>query len=467
MPLFTTLVEDTSPLLQYSPEWSAGHSENDPLADKYTQSTFTLTNVKGASVSFQFYGSSVSIFGAVRSNHGKYHVQLDNTTFPSVSGAATTERFNYTLFSSKLDQGLHNVTLMNDENAFLDVDYVVFDTTIGQSSEPLVINTFSSAHPSFVYSPSSAWGSPALPGTFLGGYGRGSSDPSGVANFTFSGSAVAIYGPVGPNNTRSFSAQIDGMPVNTFSAHDEFYHPQQMLFQAGNLQSGSHSLLIRPQQSGGGSLEIDFASVYSTPSLGGSYGSAAVAQPPGAQVSQFLVSGEASHSTRGLVAGVAFTTVVAAVALVAFVFLFLRHRRVVRRLSAVTPSKEEHNKDIDYVPSYVEPYTLTSSSVPYRASSLGHGLASRSELNHHDPFASASLEAVSVSAWSDSYYQTTSPSVYGTPDQIRALPLIPQRPSSLVQKDKKPTPESSTSPKTNDSDVPPLPEYSGTSRLAT
>lgn len=75
-------------------------------------------------MTLQFHGSAISIYGAGSANHGNYHVQLDNTTFPSVNGATTSATFNRTLFSSKITPGFHTVTLTNDQDTYLDVDYV-------------------------------------------------------------------------------------------------------------------------------------------------------------------------------------------------------------------------------------------------------------------------------------------------------------------------------------------------------
>lgn len=94
---------------------------------RYTQSSFTVTDKKDANVSFSFYGTSVALYGANRANHGYYHVQLDSTTFPPVNGATSgnTTVFNSTLFiSPQLPIGHHLVTLFNDNNTYLDIDYV-------------------------------------------------------------------------------------------------------------------------------------------------------------------------------------------------------------------------------------------------------------------------------------------------------------------------------------------------------
>jgi hypothetical protein len=142
-------IEDNSPIISYSAGWRAGHSLDDKLANlwiifsivfvntqdllptssppwyRYSQSSFTATTVDGASAIFTFNGTDVEIFGARRENHGSYHVKLDNTSYPPFSGNASPATFQQPLFTaSNLNQGAHTVTLTNQGNTFLDIDFV-------------------------------------------------------------------------------------------------------------------------------------------------------------------------------------------------------------------------------------------------------------------------------------------------------------------------------------------------------
>jgi hypothetical protein len=45
--------------------------------------------------------------------------------YPPISGTADPAKFQDTLFSTTtLQQGLHNVTLINNGNSFVDIDFV-------------------------------------------------------------------------------------------------------------------------------------------------------------------------------------------------------------------------------------------------------------------------------------------------------------------------------------------------------
>jgi len=83
-----------------------------------------VTAQAGASMSFSFFGSSISIIGAKRLNHGDYHVQLDDQTFAQTSGSVKGDFMNQTLFNSEVELGNHKVTIFNDGTNFLDIDYV-------------------------------------------------------------------------------------------------------------------------------------------------------------------------------------------------------------------------------------------------------------------------------------------------------------------------------------------------------
>ncbi|KAG5643448.1 hypothetical protein DXG03_000921 [Asterophora parasitica] len=84
------------------------------------------TQTPNASASFTFNGTSVQIFGAKRGNHGPYSVLVDNTTYPTADGAAPDPgEFQQSLFAiDGLKMGRHEVTIVNQGNTFLDVDFV-------------------------------------------------------------------------------------------------------------------------------------------------------------------------------------------------------------------------------------------------------------------------------------------------------------------------------------------------------
>lgn len=98
--------------------------------DRYSDASFTLTKQLGASVSFAFRGSSMSIFGSRFGDHGRYQVEVDGVSYPEQDGRADPPIFRTALFTmgdetQKLENGEHRARLVNKDNTlYLDVDQV-------------------------------------------------------------------------------------------------------------------------------------------------------------------------------------------------------------------------------------------------------------------------------------------------------------------------------------------------------
>ncbi|KAF9484861.1 hypothetical protein BDN70DRAFT_943805 [Pholiota conissans] len=277
MPFFTILIEDTSPLLKFSPKWTPGTSADDPLLDKYSESSFMKSNVQGESMSFTFNGTGLTIVGAKRGNHGLYSVNLDGIDSPALNGSSPTDLMNQTLFSSvQLQRDTHSVVLTNEKQAFVDVDYVSIEVDIGEENEDLIVNSYQDANPIFSYTPASAWATtPDSVGSFSGSSGRYVllklyvNAISVLVYLTkIQGDGIAVYGPVGPQMATSYNVQIDNGPMTSFSANRVSYRAQQIIFMAVNLGPGSHLLSMTLGDSGR-ELAIDYANVFTTASLGG------------------------------------------------------------------------------------------------------------------------------------------------------------------------------------------------------
>lgn len=268
MPSFTATIQDYSPLISYDSNWHAG-SSNDNRLDRYSDNSMMLTNVTGASATFRFNGTAVNVYGAKRSNHGSYQVTLDGTTFPTETGRNDTGIYQALLFSSiTLEQGFHELVLTNkgaDDHLFLDIDFITWQTNIGNVNESLVVNTVQDTDPSFIYSPLSAWSSsPEHSDFYFGSTGHSSVESGSVLTYSFSGEGVSLYGPVGPGYA-AFSAQLGGGPSVNSTAIRTSFVPQVLLYHADGLGSGQHVLKMMMQPSDDDQeLAVDFANVYTT-----------------------------------------------------------------------------------------------------------------------------------------------------------------------------------------------------------
>ncbi|KAF8800280.1 hypothetical protein BYT27DRAFT_7118036 [Phlegmacium glaucopus] len=275
MPTLITTIEDFSPVISYSGtggnDWTSGTS-NDSSIDKYSDSSFTVTQVANASVSFTFYGTGVQLYGAQRADHGSYQVTIDSHTYSPANGKVngTEEVFQTQLFqTAALQNGLHKVTMVNLGTTKLDLDFITWQTPIGEDSESLLSYTIQDSDSSFKYTPASAWTtSPPNIGMFNGGSGHVTSTAGAFVEYSFKVSAaVAIFGPVSPQGA-PYSVRLDNGATTNYTTSKQFYQPQTMLFQAENLGSGAHTVRLTSEAWNNSALTfaIDYAQVYSTPS---------------------------------------------------------------------------------------------------------------------------------------------------------------------------------------------------------
>ncbi|EAU90104.2 hypothetical protein CC1G_08377 [Coprinopsis cinerea okayama7 len=296
-------------------------------------------------MTFQFYGTATGIYGSMRGNHGRYQVSVDGLEYPEGNGrtAQGEDQFNATLFEVEgLPQGVHDVTLVNREDAWLDVDTVSWQASIGEDGEDIIVNTIQDSHPTFVYQPAGAWNTaPEGVSSFSGGSGQVSlyplrlHTPRNSASVLFSGDCVALFGSAGPRGASSYSASVNDRPARSFSANRHYHRNKQLLFWAGGLGAGNHTLrVVKDSPDAGEVLAIDYAEVYTTESIGGSLseGGAVVISAPAVTVThQVLVSGAANNKlSSGAIAGIATASVVATISLalaVIAVLLMMRRRR--------------------------------------------------------------------------------------------------------------------------------------------
>ncbi|KAL1734883.1 hypothetical protein EV714DRAFT_280895 [Schizophyllum commune] len=289
----TMTIEDTSPIISYSPEWSPGDSSQDDSASEYSSGTFMATNSMGATMSFTFNGSAIAIYGSKRFNHGRYQnqivdradrvflqIKIDGDFVTEQDGHADPDQFQQELFSADdLDAGLHTVELTNLEQKFVDVDYITWASSIGDSSDAqdIIVRTYQDTDEAFAYDAN--WSTKVSnAGTFLGGTGHTTSTTGSTAHFTFTGAGATLYGPVGPSYG-SYSVLLDGIPINSengtqlahtsnanelgaFSANKTRASTTQVLFHASGLANGEHVLDIVAESEKG--VAVDFALTYTS-----------------------------------------------------------------------------------------------------------------------------------------------------------------------------------------------------------
>ncbi|KAF8876701.1 hypothetical protein CPB84DRAFT_1752361 [Gymnopilus junonius] len=243
----------------------------------------------------------VGIYGAKRPGHGEYTIKLDNHVFPTLSGASNVSVYNQTLFQTTVPNGQHTITLINAEDATLDVDYVSFEGQVGKQTEPLVPSTFQDNDPAFQYFPRSSWTQSPRPGTFSGSTGTNS----------------------------QYLVSVDNGPWHTFSARKASVRPHQVLYYGGNLGRGVHTLKLKFAGTNGttGIFQVDFTNIYSAPSLGAHVGPS-IRELEARDLSNVqALQLPSRYIPKSVIAGLSFTSILAFFALGFSLYLLSRQRR--------------------------------------------------------------------------------------------------------------------------------------------
>ncbi|KAJ6499329.1 hypothetical protein C8R45DRAFT_1127142 [Mycena sanguinolenta] len=376
MPQYNTTVEDFSPIITYSSGWSAG-SSTDKLADLYSDSSFTLTSTGGETATFSFNGTSFTIFGSKRNNHGSYQITVDGSLFPPQSGQSPDPgQFQVPLFTSPpLNQGLHVVTLTNQGTTFVDIDFITFQSSVGTDDEKLNVMTVQDSDPAFVYTPLNEWGlNPPNLGTYSGSSGHGTATPGASMTYTFEirnswmsnnrpvGDGVTLYGPVGPSGS-PFSVSLDGLPAVNYTANKQFYRSRVPLYIASDVGPGQHVLKVSYLPSQPGQIfAVDYADVYTSPSV------------------QQLTSKNSPNGTTGkslsgaAIAGIVISLLFILVILAGLLF-FLRRRKSRKNnrgsLEAPMVQQSMGNRDIVAAPVTYPFVSAQASRQSYSSSAVG------------------------------------------------------------------------------------------------
>ncbi|TFK23062.1 hypothetical protein FA15DRAFT_670896 [Coprinopsis marcescibilis] len=409
MPSYLASYEDTAPFFTFNGPWRDANSMTDQNVTLFSENGYRVTNNTGASFSFDFYGTYVAIHGARRPAHGRYQVTVDGQAFPPQSALAPAEAREYqvALFETNLSKAFHTVELTNIEDRFRDVDFVSWEASVGGDDEPLIVNTIQDTHPAFTYDPPEQWTTqPPRFTLFSGSSGHGTNFIGGSATLMFSVNAIALFGPSGPNCANVYNVQVDDGPTRSFAAERSQFRARQLMFYRGNLGPGQHVVRVSHEASQRADqfLAIDYAEVYTTPSLGGSY-PVLDAQPivsviggntitiqntafvPVSTGSTTAPIARSASAPVGLIVGLALTSTVALLALLAFAFIFRLYRRQ-RPSSSSLPFR----KGTNIQPEPMERYEmeLNPRVAPYFINSNSSGSAPRSPSGRYQPYSDAS-----------------------------------------------------------------------------
>lgn len=340
MASFNLTVEDSSPLISYSPAgaWVDSPS-NDTLISSYSGSSYHITSTQGATATIAFNGTGLTIFGGHRTNYGTYQISVDGKVIASESSAGQNTVLQVMGMASGLSNGQHTAVLTSSSASPIDIDYVSIETEIGEPGSVLAMSTIDDSDASFVYTPQSEW-SINDQGMFIDNTLHYTQSAGASASVTFSGEAVALYGTVSEDHA-DIRLSLDGESV-TFGAGANglasTLHTKILLYYALGLSSNQHNLTVYadPATNTGPFIDVDAVFVYSTSSNQTSPSSSG--EPSGVQR-------DAKHSklSEKTMIGVIVGSVLGFLLLLALLFFFLRWRRRRQRskdemLSPLTPT---------------------------------------------------------------------------------------------------------------------------------
>jgi hypothetical protein len=143
-------VDDVSPLLIYSDGWSDTNTGDSEFIN-YANETFHATQMQGASMTLQFFGTAIYVAGAKRGNHvsdpahfldvlyrtfafqDQFTATVDDNASIRNSFAPDPGLYKQILFSQTGLESTYHTLVMTDtftrnDRPFLDIDYVEFTT---------------------------------------------------------------------------------------------------------------------------------------------------------------------------------------------------------------------------------------------------------------------------------------------------------------------------------------------------
>ncbi|GJJ05897.1 hypothetical protein Clacol_000084 [Clathrus columnatus] len=261
--------QDPSPLINYAGQWVEG-TTNDSFAGRYSQGSFTVTSVAGTTATLTFAGTSITIFGGKRPNHGNYSAVLDDG--PEFVGDGNADNvFQFPLWNAQnLSNSQHTVVLTNvptGQGPFLDVDFISIGRELGPPgyNGPISNVTLDDESPFVVYNGS--W-TPSFSSSAFNLSLHGTTEQGSTVSVFFQGSSIELYGsylgaPFQVNLDNQLPRELAGPDVPLDLQQD---HPQTLLFLADGLEENkTHAVtLTNSASSSGRPLFFDFAVVRSS-----------------------------------------------------------------------------------------------------------------------------------------------------------------------------------------------------------
>ncbi|GLB40834.1 hypothetical protein LshimejAT787_0900490 [Lyophyllum shimeji] len=259
-------IDDISPLVDFQPweAWAHTNSSTDPIGSQYYAETFTRTQQVGATASFTFKGTSVTIYGGKGAQHGNYTVTIDGDT-STASGFSPTAQYQAILATvDGLEYMTHTRTLTNTQFTFLDIDFITWTSSVSSSkSGPISKRLADDADEEFKYIPTSVWSNkPAGLNRFFSSTWHTTSSSGALVHYKFTVSPLTETQSrcAVTQNFAGLRLQLDGQSPKSYQGRKATYAPQTLLFHASDLGHGNHTVVITNSEDA--VLEVDSAMLY-------------------------------------------------------------------------------------------------------------------------------------------------------------------------------------------------------------
>ncbi|KAJ9114709.1 hypothetical protein QFC22_005585 [Naganishia vaughanmartiniae] len=267
MVAYNITIDDTSPVIQYSPGWLFHHpKEVDTKTPLYYGGTFASSIDDGQNATLKFNGTGIWAFGAKRENHGSYYATLDGTPTLLSGYGASPGIFQTVLFSQTgLDPNIeHSLTLVNAYRLdpeglkykfYLDVDYYIVQTeetadVANAAGQELKIQTATVDDRDALFTYKGRWDGNFQSPDYYSKTGHVSYDAGDTVSFEFIGTSVAVYGGVNYNHG-NYTVDIDGIVTryaHVMIEYSGFYSSslagETVLFQRSHLDNTTHLVII-------------------------------------------------------------------------------------------------------------------------------------------------------------------------------------------------------------------------------
>ncbi|KAF8530515.1 hypothetical protein BU17DRAFT_79291 [Hysterangium stoloniferum] len=345
--LFNFTFQDASPLIRYSGTgWIAGTLQG-------YDGSYRSATTSGDRATINFVGSSVSLFGALRNNHGNFTVNLDQDAPFTGSSFATVDIFQQPLFEApNLTYASHQLTFTNvplsTNLSVTGLDFVTIQRQIGEPSDQAFQVTLddSDTSSSIVYTPG-AWSPISATSAFQATLHQTTVAQAQVT-ILFQGCCIEIYGQYA---NAQYTVTLDNKAPVPFQGLDldltsDLQDPQTLLYLMDGLSEDTHNVtLTNTNANPKRPFFFDYAVVRSTKNFsnttGSGTGGSGNTTAAGGSGNTSATSNKTATPIAPIVGGIVGGLLVLAI-LATAAFLVVRRRRR-RPADSLTPENPSEN----------------------------------------------------------------------------------------------------------------------------